>query len=474
MSLWTAAEAAAATGGQAIGNWSVTGVSIDTRTLAAGDLFVALKDVRDGHDFVAQALGKGAGAALVSRLPEGVKPDAPLLVVDDVLAALERLGEAGRKRVQGRVVAVTGSVGKTSTKEMLRTVLARQGRCHAAEASYNNHWGVPLTLARMPVETDFAVIEIGMNHPGEISPLARLARPNVAVVTTVAAAHLEAFDNIEGIAYEKAAIFDGLEPAGVAIVNGDLDVTPILVAKAIEKAGRFETFGERGGNTLRLTHANLTGDATVVQVHIGGVDHLVRLSTSGRHFAMNALAVLGVVRALGGDVTLAARDLALWEPPSGRGTREDILLDPVEHYAITLIDDAFNANPTSVAAALEVLAATRPTDGIGRVSRGRRLAILGDMLELGPDEVRLHRDLGKLGHFAKIDVVHCVGPRMRALWETLPADQQGHWTETADAMAAEIRHLVDAGDVLLIKGSKGSYVSRVVDAVRKLGHPQGV
>jgi UDP-N-acetylmuramoyl-tripeptide--D-alanyl-D-alanine ligase len=280
MSLWTAAEAAAATGGQAIGNWSVTGVSIDTRTLAAGDLFVALKDVRDGHDFVAQALGKGAGAALVSRLPEGVKPDAPLLVVDDVLAALERLGEAGRKRVQGRVVAVTGSVGKTSTKEMLRTVLARQGRCHAAEASYNNHWGVPLTLARMPVETDFAVIEIGMNHPGEISPLARLARPNVAVVTTVAAAHLEAFDNIEGIAYEKAAIFDGLEPAGVAIVNGDLDVTPILVAKAIEKAGRFETFGERGGNTLRLTHANLTGDATVVQVHIGGVDHLVRLAAT--------------------------------------------------------------------------------------------------------------------------------------------------------------------------------------------------
>ncbi|MBV7409351.1 UDP-N-acetylmuramoyl-tripeptide--D-alanyl-D-alanine ligase [Maritimibacter sp. DP1N21-5] len=474
MSLWTAAEAAHATGGQAVGNWSVSGVSIDTRTLAAGDLFVALKDARDGHDFVAQALSRGAGAALVSRIPEGVKSDAPLLIVDDVLQALERLGAAGRKRVQGRVVAVTGSVGKTSTKEMLRTVLGRQGRCHAAEASYNNHWGVPLTLARMPVETDFAVIEIGMNHPGEIAPLARLARPNVAIVTTVAAAHLEAFENVEGIAREKASIFDGLEPAGVAIVNGDLDVSPLLVARAIERAGRFETFGERGGNTLCLTHVNLTGEATVLQARIGGIDHLIRLSTSGRHFAMNALAVLGAVRALGGDVTLAARDLALWGPPSGRGTREEVLLDPVEHYAITLIDDAFNANPTSVAAALEVLAATPPTDGIGRVARGRRLAILGDMLELGPDETAMHRDLADLSHFDDIDVVHCVGTRMRALWERLPADQQGQWTETAEAMAAEVRHLIDAGDVLLIKGSKGSYVSRVVDAVRKLGHPQGV
>ncbi|HAR52981.1 MAG TPA: UDP-N-acetylmuramoyl-tripeptide--D-alanyl-D-alanine ligase, partial [Roseovarius nubinhibens] len=243
--LWTAQEAAEATGGTTQGDWQVSGVSIDTRTLAEGDLFVALKAARDGHDFVAQALGKGAGAALVSHIPEGVAPDAPLLIVEDVLAALEALGRAARARSAARVVAVTGSVGKTSTKEMLRTVLARQGRTHAAEASYNNHWGVPLTLARMPRDTQFAVIEIGMNHPGEIAPLARLARPHVAMVTTVAAAHLEAFENIEGIAREKAAIFEGLEPGGIAVVNADLDTTPILEEAATRAGATIRRFGTK-------------------------------------------------------------------------------------------------------------------------------------------------------------------------------------------------------------------------------------
>ena len=210
MTLWTAREAEAATGGKAIGDWCVDGVSIDTRTIEAGDLFVALKAARDGHEFVAQALDKGAGAALVSRVPEGVTPDAPLLIVDDVLAGLEALGRAARSRMSGKVVAVTGSVGKTSTKEMLRTVLGGQGKTHASVASYNNHWGVPLTLARMPADTEFAVIEIGMNHPGEIAPLAALAQPHVALVTTVAPAHLEAFEDVAGIAREKGAIFTGL------------------------------------------------------------------------------------------------------------------------------------------------------------------------------------------------------------------------------------------------------------------------
>ena len=230
--LWTSADAVAATGGAAVGDWVATGVSIDTRTLQPGDLFVALKDARDGHEFVAQALAKGAAAALVSRVPEGVAADAPLLVVPDVLVALGDLGRAGRQRCAAKVVGVTGSVGKTSTKEMLRAVLGGQGRTHVAEGSYNNHWGVPLTLARMPADADFAVIEIGMNHPGEIEPLARMTRPHVALITTSAAAHLEAFDSIEGIAREKAAIFAGLEPGGVAVVNADLAHTPLLLDAA--------------------------------------------------------------------------------------------------------------------------------------------------------------------------------------------------------------------------------------------------
>ncbi len=218
MTLWTSDDAVAATGGRATRDFAVGGVSIDTRTIRPGDLFVALQAARDGHDFVAQALEKGAGAALVSRIPEGVAPDAPLLIVPDVLTALQALGRAGRARMRGKVIAITGSVGKTSTKEMARIALTGQGRVHAAEASYNNHWGVPLTLARMPADTDFAIIEIGMNHPGEIEPLARLARPQVAMITTVAAAHFEAFGNIEGIAREKGAIFRGLTQPCTAII----------------------------------------------------------------------------------------------------------------------------------------------------------------------------------------------------------------------------------------------------------------
>src|SRR6056297_2416586 len=268
MTLWRADEAARATNGRATGDWQADGVSIDTRTLQPGDLFVALKAARDGHEFVAQALENGAAAALVSHRPEGLDDSAPLLIVDDVLAALEDLGRAARARTQARVVAVTGSVGKTSTKEMLRDVLSPQGRTHAAEASYNNHWGVPLTLARMPVDAEFAVIEIGMNHPGEIAPLARMARPHVAMITTIAAAHLEAFESIEGIAHEKAAILDGLEPEGTAILNADIDTAAIPLAKAREVGARIVTFGQTG--EVRQRSVTLADDCTVVQAEAGG------------------------------------------------------------------------------------------------------------------------------------------------------------------------------------------------------------
>ena len=471
MSLWTAKEAAKATGGEVRGDWAVSGVSIDTRTIAPGDLFVALKAARDGHDFVAQALEKGAGAALVSHVPDGVAADAPLLIVDDVLSSLEDLGRAARARTKARVVAVTGSVGKTSTKEMLRTVLQRQGKTHAAEASYNNHWGVPLTLARMPADTEFAVIEIGMSNPGEIEPLARMARPHVAMVTTVAPAHLEAFDDLDGIAREKGSIFKGLEPDGVAIINGDLDTTPILRAAA---AG-FETqsFSANGSPDHHLTHVVLSPDATICKAKVAGQEYMLKIASVGRHFAMNALAVLVATRALGGDVTLAARDISHWLPPSGRGTHEDILLDAPEGLTLTLIDDAFNANPTSMAASLEVLAAAQPLDGVGIIHKGRRMAILGDMLELGPDEASLHAQIADLPFVAQVDIIHCSGPLMKSLWERLSGDQQGIYTENADEMAAQVHNLIDAGDVVLVKGSKGSLVSKAVDAIRKMSQSQG-
>ena len=468
MTLWTSIDAIAATGGKARGDWTCNGVSIDTRTLQPGDLFVALKNVRDGHDFVAQALEKGAGAALVSRVPEDVAPEAPLLIVPDVLAALEDLGRAARKRTKAKVVGVTGSVGKTSTKEMLRAVLSGQGKTHCAEASYNNHWGVPLTLARMPANTDYAVIEIGMNHPGEIAPLSIMAAPDVVMVTTVAAAHLEAFDNIDGIAAEKASIIDGLVPGGIAVLNADIPTAPILQDYARDVQTVW--FGETATDWT-LGDVRLAGDQTIITAKGSGEDYLFKLSVPGRHFAMNAVGVLAVADAMGADPMQAALDIAGWLPPEGRGTREALALDVTDEAdTIDLIDDAFNANPTSMTAALEVLASATPRDGIGRIVKGRRIAILGDMLELGPEEMSMHKGLAGDPHLAKASIVHCVGPRMKHLYDALPEALRGTWVATAEELATQSAQLVDGGDVVLIKGSKGSKVSLIVDAIRKLGH----
>lgn len=469
MTLWTATEAATATQGRTTTYWQADGVSIDTRTLAAGDLFIALKDIRDGHDFVAAALAKGAAAAMVSRIPEGLAEGAPLLIVDDVLQALERLGKAARARTRARVVGVTGSVGKTSTKEMLRAILGGQGKVHAAEASYNNHWGVPLTLARMPEDADFAVIEIGMNHPGEIEPLARLAALHVAMVTTVAPAHLEAFASIEGIAQEKASIFRGLQPGGTAVLNADLPFTPILMAEAAAAKAQIVRFGSHADAEWHLNSATIRDETTVVQAHAAGAPLLFKVSTPGRHFALNALGALAAAAALGANPVISSHDIGRWVPPSGRGSRERIVTDLVDETHFDLIDDAFNANPASLAAALDVLIAAKPTHGMGSVGDGRRIAVLGDMLELGPTELDLHRAVARHPGLSAISTIHCVGPRMKSLWDELPRAQRGRWVETAPELASDARSLFDAGDILLIKGSKGSKVSLVVDALRKLG-----
>ena len=461
--LWTAPDLVAATGGTtAAAQWSVTGVSIDSRTVQPGDLFVALTDARDGHDFVGDALAKGAAAALVSRVPNGVDP-ARLLIVDDVLAALSRIGAAARARMQGTVIAVTGSVGKTTVKDMLRAILVPQGRTHAAEASYNNHWGVPLTLARMPADTDFAVIEIGMNAPGEIAPLARLAAPDLAVVTTVAPAHLEAFGVIEGIAHEKASIFDGLKPGGLALAHADIDTAPILFDKARAMQARLIRFGVADGVEAQLTDLHLVADATVVKARLGGRDRLFKLGVPGRHLAMNALIAMTVVDVLDLDLARAGMALAAWRPVDGRGTRHRIALDPGSDAAVDLIDDAYNANPASVAAGLDGLVAAMP------VRPGRRVAVLGDMLELGSDAPALHAELADLPAMADIDIVHTVGPLMAHLHAALPPAKRGQHTQTAQKMVQALPRTLKPGDVVLVKGSKGIKVARVVDALKKLG-----
>jgi len=459
MSLWAAEEAAKATGGRAQGDWGANGVSIDTRTISPGDLFVALKAARDGHEFVAQALKKGAAAALVSRIPEGVAEDAPLLIVDDVQAGLEALGRAARARTGARVVAVTGSVGKTSTKEMLAAMLGDQGTTHASVASYNNHWGVPLTLARMPRGTEYAVVEIGMNHPGEIAPLARQARPHVAMVTTVAPAHLEAFDSIEGIAREKASILEGLEPGGVAVLNADLAQSPILFDTAARLGARAVGFGE-AARDYRLVSAKVVGEETRIQAETPDGPVAFTLATPGRHFAMNGLGALAACAALGADPARAAESLARWTPYTGRGARETVAL---AGGALTLLDDSYNANPASMAAALAVLASARPE------GQGRRIAILGDMKELGPEAARLHAGLADLPAMAAVDRVHCIGPLMGALHGALPEGKRGLRCDTSAELAAGIADLAGPGDIVLVKGSLSMALAKVVDGLREIG-----
>ncbi|CUX80258.1 MAG: UDP-N-acetylmuramoyl-tripeptide--D-alanyl-D-alanine ligase MurF [Roseibaca calidilacus] len=461
MTLWTAADAAAATDGQTTGAWQVSGISIDTRSLQPGDLFVALSAARDGHDFVADAFAKGAAAAMVSRIPEGVAKDAPLLLVPDVLEGLRALGAAGRARSRAKVIGITGSVGKTSTKDMARDMLAEFGKVHAAEASFNNHWGVPITLARLPQDADFAVVEMGMSNAGEIAPLTALARPNVAIVTAIAPAHLESLGSLEAIAQEKASIFAGLEPGGTAIFPAELPTSSILERTARTHASTCLPMG-KGDLPLHLHDIRQTETALVLRAKVGQMAVAVRLINSGAHAASNALACLGVAHALGLDLARAAFALGRWQPPAGRGLRQTILLDPIEEASFTLIDDAFNANPASMAAALALLAQTNPADG------GRRVAILGDMLELGPDEQAMHAALAEDPSMADIRLVHCVGARMAALHAALPLRQRGRRVPNAEALLDHVHTLVAPGDVVLVKGSKGSHVSRVVDALRGL------
>ena len=463
--LWRSDSAAQATRGQAQGDWHVTGLSIDSRSLSPGDMFIALSAARDGHDFVADALSKGAGAAMVSRLPEGVDPTAPLLIVEDVQQGLEALARAARVRTQAKVLAITGSVGKTSTKEMAAHVLRAQAKTHAAEKSFNNHWGVPLTLARMPQNAQYGVVEIGMNHPGEIAPLARMTQPNVALVTTVGPVHLEAFaDGIEGIAREKAAIYSGLGPRGCALWNADLNVSPILEAAI---AGNAESFGESAQADWRLISVAKedTGLCCVASTPWGKITFT--LATEGRHFALNALAVLASCHALGADLSRAARDLAAWSPPRGRGARQFIRLDPENpDVGIDVIDDSYNANPTSVKAALTLLAQSQPSTG------GRRIAILGDMKELGPEEVQLHTELSQYPDTETIDIFHCVGALMKQFHNALPEHQRGLSVAQAKEISHLIRDLLQPGDIVLVKGSLSMGMSHVVDAISELGQGQ--
>lgn len=468
--LWSSGAAAEATGGVAHGAWAATGLSIDTRSLLPGDLFIALKDQRDGHEFAAEALRKGAAAALVTHRPEDVPADAPLLIVPDTLEALEALAVAARQRSKARVIGVTGSAGKTTTKDMLRHMLSRFGQTHAAYKSFNNHWGVPLTLAALPQDAAFAVIEMGMNHAGEIAHLTRLVRPDVALITLVAPAHLAAFADVAAIARAKAEIYEGLGPKGVALYNQDLETSELLRARA-EALGvaQIEGFGRAEGADAQLLELGYAGETTWAQIRLHGCALRFSIGALGAHLVMNALGAALAAAALGVDPQAALQALTDWRSGEGRGKAEVIA---ISGGALHVIDESYNANPSSMAAALERLVA-QPSLG----ARGRKIAILGEMRELGVEAPALHAGLAALPQLQKIDQIYCIGDEMRHLHEALPEAQRGGYDTSSEAFCARLPALMADGkiapdDQIMIKGSNGLRMAQIVTGFRALAAPQ--
>ncbi|HUC11574.1 MAG TPA: UDP-N-acetylmuramoylalanyl-D-glutamyl-2,6-diaminopimelate--D-alanyl-D-alanine ligase [Stellaceae bacterium] len=456
--LWTAADAARATGGEVSGSagWTAAGVSIDTRSLDPGDLFVALRGPNhDAHDFVATAFNRGAAAAIVDRDIAGLGETAPLLRVGDTLAGLDALGAFARERSNAQVVAVTGSVGKTGTKEALRLALGACGPVFASGGSLNNHWGVPLSLARMPSDLAYGVFELGMNHPGEIAALTRLVRPHIAVITTIAPAHLGFFRSVEEIADAKAEIFLGLQPGGVAILNRD-NPYYLRLAAAAEAAGaaRILGFGADQEAAIRLADCVLGPDGSAVEAIVAGRRLRFWLRVAGRHWVMNALAVLGAALAAGCDLDRAAAALAELDTLPGRGCRHRLAWPG---GTLTLIDESYNASPAAMQAALAVLGATAPAAG------SRRVAVLGEMLELGDASDRLHRELVVPLAAAEVDRVFLVGEHVAALHEVLPKERRGGLWPSAQAAIPELLSFLQSGDVVMVKGSNGVRTGRIVE-----------
>ncbi len=460
--LWTTADLVDAMDGRPLGVMpeGVTGLSIDTRTLQKGEAFFAIKgDKFDGHDFATAAMAAGAGLLVVAeaKLPALGRMQVPKIVVDDVLVALERLAVAARARTKAQIIAVTGSVGKTTTKEMLRHALSACGQVHASEKSFNNHWGVPLSLARMPQDTAFGIFEIGMNHPGEITPLVKLVRPHIAIVTLIAAAHLGYFKNLDEIAHAKAEIFSGLVKGGHAILNRD-DAKYKLLTKFAVDAGiaNIHGFGENNRAQFRLLDYEARPDGARFSAKIGKRKVDVEIGAAGRHMALNAVAVLGAAQLAGADIEKASATFATLVAENGRGRR--LVLKHPDGGQFVVIDESYNANPASMRAALGLLGAI-PTDG------RRRIAVLGDMLELGSHSAKLHKELAKPIADTGVDKVFLAGPEIKILAESLPDTVDKVYTEDAAALAPLLVKAVRPGDVIMIKSSNGIGFSRLVKAL---------
>lgn len=447
------------------------GVSIDTRTLSPGDLFFALSGLhRDGHEFVEKAFASGAGAAVVSHAHATTSAlCGPVFPVKDTLVALQDLGRTSRARTKAKIAAITGSVGKTSTKEMLRLALeaCAPGGVHASQASYNNHWGVPLSLGRMPADSTFGVFELGMSAPGEIAALTGLVRPHVALITRIAPAHLAFFPSIEAIADAKAEIFQGVETGGAAILNRDDPYYEHLKKHVLSQSvSQILTYGLSPSADLCVEEMETAPYGVRVHARLFGKSVRYSIPHVGPSVAFNGLAALLAVYAFGADVGDAAQGLKAYAPPEGRGGVSERELP--QGGTFFLIDESYNANPASMVAAFETLAARAGT-------HGRRIAVLSDMLELGENSEALHGNLLESVIKCDIDCVFAAGPLMRALWEVLPKEKRGIYGATADALEEPVCESLRPGDWVVVKGSNSTGISRVVRALMErfplVSHP---
>ena len=462
--LWTSEAMIAAMGGRPVGDMpeGVTGIAIDSRTVQKGEAFFAIKGEKmDGHDYASAATAAGAALIVVaeSKLPALGRLTVPMIVVPDVLKGLEQLGIAARDRCKGQILAVTGSAGKTTTKEALRHVLSACGKVHASAASFNNHWGVPLTLARMPEDTDYGVFEIGMNHPGEIRPLVKMVRPHIAIITIIAAAHLGFFKNLDEIAVAKAEIFEGVVEDGYVVLNRDDSRFRKLeqLAKATGITNIYG-YGENLRSQFKLAKYKPMADGSVITARINGTEVATKIGAPGRHIVQNVLAVMGAAWLAGADLAQVSLSLASLEAEKGRGKQHRL---KVNGGSFTLIDESYNANPASMAAALQ-LAGSLPVEG-----RGRRIAVLGDMLELGKHSQKLHAELAKPIAEAKIDKVFLGGLEMKTLEAALPVDVSPEYIQSVDELKARVAAAIRPGDVIVVKSSNGIGFSKLVEHLVK-------
>lgn len=465
--LWTFADIASATGGQASADGEAHGVSIDSRTTRSGDIFLAFKGPnQDGHSYVRQAMAKGAVGAIVSQDGLDIPDGFPTIVVEDTAIALGTLGQAARSRTNAKIIGVTGSVGKTGTKEALLRALARSGPTHASERSYNNDIGVPLTLSRMPADSEFGVLEMGMNHAGEMRALSAQARPDIAIITTIEAVHSEFFASVEGIADAKAEIFEHMSSEGVAILNRDNPWFDRLADKARDNGlAQIVSFGMHEDADVRLLKHFAADNCSTVSADIAGELLTYRIGIPGDHWVQNSLAVLAAVQQVGGELGLAGLALGEMVAPKGRGRRHDV---PIRDGSVLVIDESYNASPISMRAALKGLAEAKgvvPESGIP----GRRIAVLGDMLELGDETVSAHENLVIPVEQANVDLVYTAGSHARTLAEALPSKLHAHHADSVDELLPVLLVQVQPGDVIMLKGSNSVGLSKAVDALLALG-----